>query len=170
MPCYWLSIFRREYLNKQRDIKPRPLSAATRRFILVYPWPGNVRQLKNAVERALLISDSSEIVPDDLMLGEPVFLSKGPVAEKASRPMTPSFDEGETTDTTLPDPTKKIARAQSPDDIIPLEEVKKQAVLKAYELCKGNVDQTSIRLGVTRSTIYRLLEKYKEEENVEEEG
>jgi transcriptional regulator of acetoin/glycerol metabolism len=49
------------------------------------------------------------------------------------------------------------------EDIVPLEELKRQAVLHAYELCKGNVDQTSLRLGVTRSTVYRLLEKYKNE-------
>ena len=162
--------FRKEYLNKQRDIKPRPFSAATRRFILEYPWPGNVRQLKNAVERALLISDSSEIVPDDLMLGEPVFLNR-PQAGKVE-PRAPSDTSPQSEDHYAPisDTSSRIARAQTPDDIIPLEEVKKQAVLKAYELCKGNVDQTSIRLGVTRSTIYRLLEKYKEEENADAEN
>ena len=52
---------------------------------------------------------------------------------------------------------------QHPDEISSLEDIKRTAVLQAYKLCEGNVDQTSIRLGITRSTVYRLLEKYKNE-------
>ncbi|MBO1255181.1 sigma 54-interacting transcriptional regulator [Alteromonas sp. 5E99-2] len=37
-------------------------------FLLQYPWPGNVRQLKNTLFRVLSMSDSSEIVKDDLKL------------------------------------------------------------------------------------------------------
>jgi two-component system response regulator AtoC len=46
---------------------PRPdLSPEARRTILGHPWPGNVRQLENALERALLVCDGTTIEPADL--------------------------------------------------------------------------------------------------------
>ncbi len=35
-----------------------------------YNWPGNIRELENAIERAILLSESSQITADDLRLGE----------------------------------------------------------------------------------------------------
>jgi two-component system response regulator AtoC len=46
---------------------PRPvLAEETLRLMLAHPWPGNVRQLENALERALLVSDGRQILPEDL--------------------------------------------------------------------------------------------------------
>jgi transcriptional regulator with GAF, ATPase, and Fis domain len=42
------------------------LSAAALRRLQAYDWPGNVRQLENAIERAIVLSDDPEIGPDDL--------------------------------------------------------------------------------------------------------
>lgn len=149
--------FRTSFLKRHKDIKPRAFSSMTRRKIMEYDWPGNVRQLKNAIERALLISDSDEIIPEDLML-ETMTLNtrhqkKGP-ASQAQVSSTPASENA---------PQTAIKQSKHPEDILPLEDLKRIAVIHAYELCKGNVDQTSLRLGVTRSTVYRLLEKYKSE-------
>lgn len=145
--------FRQGFITAHRDVESRVFSAATRRLILGYPWPGNVRQLKNAVERALLITDTPAIEPADLML------DRVPTARPESKPQaaTPQALPGS--------PADRIGGAASPEAIIPLEDLKRIAIEHAYRLCKGNIDQTSIRLGVTRSTIYRLMEKYKEEGN-----
>jgi DNA-binding NtrC family response regulator len=145
--------FRKTFLALHRDIEPRPFSANTRRRILSYPWPGNVRQLKNAVERALLLSETPAIEPDDLML-DPIAVSDGvlPAGGPPARPPGAS-----------PGPAERILETVSPEHILPIEELKRLAIEHAYRLCKGNIDQTSIRLGVTRSTIYRLMEKYKME-------
>jgi len=45
---------------------PVMLSAAALRRLRAYDWPGNVRQLENAIERAIVLSDDPEIGPDDL--------------------------------------------------------------------------------------------------------
>ena len=148
------NFFRDDFLKRHKDVATRTLSAATKRLILEYSWPGNVRQLKNAIERALLISDTDELVPEDLMLSSaPVFSQGGSKSSSPTPASTPARDT----------PIGAVESAQSPESILPIEEVKRAAVLHAYKLCKGNVDQTSLRLGVTRSTIYRLLEKYKKE-------
>ena len=120
--------------------------------MLRYGWPGNVRELKSAVERALLISDTPEITPYDLLLDRaPDVLEDG----HASHPTSGSGSNGTRASSFNPVPP-----AAHPDDIVPLEDVKRLAVQQAYDLCKGNVNQTATRLGVTRSTIYRLLKKY----------
>ena len=149
--------FRASFLKRHKDIKPRAFSSMTRRKIMEYDWPGNVRQLKNAIERALLISDSDEIIPEDLMLETMTLSSRHTKKEPSARVHSSSSSASENA------PETAIRRSGHPEDILPLEDLKRIAVIHAYELCKGNVDQTSLRLGVTRSTVYRLLEKYKNE-------
>ena len=149
--------FREDFLRRHKDIKPRAFSAATRRLVLEYKWPGNVRQLKNAIERALLISDEEEIIPEDLML-DLTTLKETPSSAVPNGQSTEHEPVSHTPDAQEAVPSMY---PKTPEEIMPLEELKRIAVLQAYKTCKGNVDQTSIRLGVTRSTIYRLLEKYK---------
>jgi transcriptional regulator of acetoin/glycerol metabolism len=58
------------------------------------------------------------------------------------------------------DPIAHIRRAAEASEIIPLEDIKAVAIEHAYRLCDGNINKTASKLGVTRSTIYRLLKKY----------
>lgn len=138
--------FRQEYLNKHPQLEPRPFSAATRRLLMSYAWPGNVRQLSNAIERALLVSETPEIEPTDLMLDT---IPHRVPATHGSIPNTPG---PATNDAGVP-------RAISPDDILPLETIKNQTVLQAYRLCEGNIEMTASRLDISRSTVYRILRK-----------
>lgn len=46
--------------------KPMKVSAEARKMLLEYAWPGNVRQLESAIERALLLAESDEITVEDL--------------------------------------------------------------------------------------------------------
>ncbi len=46
--------------------KPMKVSNDARRMLLDYAWPGNVRQLESAIERALLLAESDEITVEDL--------------------------------------------------------------------------------------------------------
>jgi len=179
----------REYLNTHAEFKGKRLSAAARRAILDYRWPGNVRELKSAVERAVLISDHDEILPADLMLGEqtvispwaqrftlaeavvPIptppapavaFVPPPPAAAPSAfapfpgRPLTPadlSFSDDEDDDA----PPEGYERT---GEIVSLEDMKQQAVLRAYRVCEGNVDRAAVELGIGRATMYRMLKKY----------
>ncbi len=138
--------FRKAFLDRHPDVEPRVFSAATRRYMLRYPWPGNVRELKSAVERALLICDTPEITQEDLMLGEVPYR---PVAPQA--PPAPA--------NVADHPAARILQAVDPDGILPLEDLKMLAVVHAHRLCEGNINKTAARLGITRSTVYRLLKK-----------
>ena len=51
--------------------------------------------------------------------------------------------------------------ATAPDDVIvPLDDLKRQAVERAFAICEGNVERAAGELGVGRATLYRLLKKY----------
>jgi len=43
-----------------------PFSEPARRVLAAYSWPGNLRELRNAIERAVVFSTASEILPEDL--------------------------------------------------------------------------------------------------------
>jgi DNA-binding NtrC family response regulator len=61
---------------------PRPFSQEVKRLFIGYNWPGNVREIQNAIERALIVSQSPVIQPEDL----PLQLSKD--TDSASQPVT----------------------------------------------------------------------------------
>ena len=68
----------------------------------------------------------------------------------------------------IPEPTQTQPRggaagiaATVPDDlIVPLDDLKKQAVERAFAICEGNVERAAGELGIGRATLYRLLKKY----------
>jgi two-component system response regulator AtoC len=61
-----------EKFNQRFSRRVRGVSPAALELMLSAPWPGNVRQLENAVERAVLLCDGDEIAPGDLALGPAV--------------------------------------------------------------------------------------------------
>ncbi|MCH7638892.1 MAG: sigma-54-dependent Fis family transcriptional regulator [Bacteroidetes bacterium] len=171
-----------EFLNKytedRSEFAGKRFSAETTRAIAVHAWPGNVRELKNAVERAVLISDSEVIEVADLMLDGPQAVSpwNERIRKGADSIQTQPEMGGDgigpvgTPDT---EPAMIVSSAAQPaqanaessvlgegDTIVPLEDLKRQAVVRAYELCDGSVDRASVELGIGRATMYRLLKKY----------
>ena len=156
----------RDAFSKKHGLEPRPFSPASKSFLISYSWPGNVRELKNAVERALLISEQEHIEPDDLVLPASQMLQAANSSGQSTSPSTPQaktsapFHEQTLEPSSHPaDPIARIHSQQSADDIVPLEDLKIMAVEHAYELCGGNINKASLKLGITRSTVYRLLRK-----------
>lgn len=94
-----------------------------------YSWPGNVRQLANAIERAKILSDDgctidSQYFPPDIV---------------QSSSQTP------------------ILETENPTD---LDEINRKHVEQTYEKCERNKSRTAQALGISRRSLYRLLEKY----------
>ena len=65
-----IKVLTEHFLRKHSANAPRPmkLSDEARRLILDYAWPGNVRQLESAIERALLLAETDDITAEDLPL------------------------------------------------------------------------------------------------------
>ncbi len=112
-----------------------------------YPWPGNVRQLKNSIERAKILATDHVLEWGNFPPEITAFEAAGaglPPREPATPPPGPESE----VETTLP---------VGP---VGLSEANRHLVLRAYREAHGNKSQAAKSLGVTRRTLYRLLEKY----------
>jgi DNA-binding NtrC family response regulator len=108
------------------NLAPKRLSAALIDRLTIWPWPGNVRALRHAVERAVILSDGE-------LLGSGDF----PVAE-----------------------TERDAPQNVGTDVSRLDAVEKAAIIRALERHKNNVSRAAEALGLTRTSLYRRMEKY----------
>ena len=157
------------YKASHSGFEGKVLSKKACKAIMQHPWPGNVRELKNAVERAILISDQDQIAPEDLMLDLGTGITPwteragGKATPKAAAPAKPAPAQpapgGDGIETAEADDLPTVSLGAS-GEIVSLEEIKRQAVERAYALCEGNVDRAAVELGIGRATMYRLLKKY----------
>src|SRR6266567_2936986 len=52
--------------NKSLGRNVRRISLEARRYLQAYSWPGNIRELKNVIERAMILGNSDELLPANL--------------------------------------------------------------------------------------------------------
>ncbi len=100
-----------------------------------YGWPGNVRELANVIERAQILAEGNTITVDDLP--ENLVQVSKPVVVGAGSASAP---------------------AAGPDDLDGVERRHVEDVLRRHN---GNKVQAAKALGVSRRTLYRLIEKYR---------
>jgi DNA-binding NtrC family response regulator len=98
-----------------------------------YSWPGNIRQLENALYQAMIVTSYDTIDTD--CLPEGVFDSPPPASEKSNETI-------------------------SSTGLTPYHEVVKQTLKQALEKTGGNIPGAAKALGISRSTFYRMLKKY----------
>ncbi len=114
-----------------------------------YEWPGNVRELENAVERAVLVEDGAAVslasLPDAVVCA----------VERSATSLVRAA-EAATFLRAVP-----AAPAPADSEILPLEELERQAIVHALESTGGDVSAAAARLGVGRATIYRRAERYR---------
>jgi DNA-binding NtrC family response regulator len=133
----FLERFRAEYGRPRLELSPAALASLCRAS-----WPGNVRQLENTLERAVLVARGARIEPADLaadpLAGEPA--PAGPGGAVRYGPFLP----GE------PAPSLREALAGPERSIL----------LQALEHCGWNRQATAAMLGVNRTTLFNKMHKY----------
>jgi DNA-binding NtrC family response regulator len=118
---FYLKYYAEKYHKQVTKISD---AAATRMH--KHPWPGNIRELQHALERAVILSNSTVLQPEDF-----TFTSSS------------IKDDG-----------------QFNLDQFNLEEVEKLLIRKVLKKFNGNITQAAAELGLTRSSLYRRLEKH----------
>lgn len=115
--------YARKYNRPAHDLTPDVLRVLER-----YSWPGNIRELRHSIERAVILSESEQLTVNDFAgLTQPAsgFLQTGGLA--ASRT---------------------------------LDEIEKSTVENTLTKHQGNISKAAKDLGLTRTSLYRRIEKY----------
>ena len=111
------------------------VAADAMKVLLEYDWPGNIRELENAVARAVVLGDRHAVQVTDLAPNIRETAAAAPAAEPASG----SGRSGKTTD---------------------LEDIEYQTILRVYKQAGGDKALTGKLLGISRATLYRKLKRY----------
>ena len=140
--------FLQKYARRSgRDIKR--IGTEALRVLREQPWPGNVRQLENAIEHAVVMARGDCILPSDL---PPFTRNESPVFEEATLGASSSTNW----DDTLADLPYAAAkeRAGTSFDRTYIERLLKRA--------DGNVSEAARQAGMDRSNFRRLIKKVRE--------
>src|SRR5271170_34329 len=130
-----------EHFNRLFDKEVKLVSRSALEALCSNNWSGNVRELGHAVENAVLMTDSDRINLDEL----PFLYDSAP--------------EGKHTEP-IGSRASSIAQnsSYSLDDVI--REASKDALIRALTATEGNCQRAADLLGVSRYTVYRMMNRY----------
>jgi DNA-binding NtrC family response regulator len=111
------------FYAQKYNLPARRFSAALLDRLVNWSWPGNVRALRHAVERAVILSEGELLQPADFPLSDDA--ATGPAADTSR-----------------------------------LDEIEKAAIIRTLEQHNHNVSRAATALGLTRTSLYRRMEKY----------
>jgi len=125
---HFLGFYGKKYGKPERAL-PADLTAA----LEAYDWPGNVRALRHAAERAVILADGDAFTAADFSLGR-------------SAPARPA--------------AAMAAPIETARDDLNLERAEKQMVEQALKKHSYNISLAAAELGLTRASLYRRMEKH----------
>ncbi len=124
--AHYVALYSRKYGKPQREVPPEVAAA-----LKAYDWPGNVRALRHAAERAVILASDGAFSVEDFSLSR----STG-----ARLPTPPSV--------------------QSPGNDLNLERAERQMVEQALKKHAYNISLAAQELGLTRASLYRRMDKH----------
>jgi two-component system NtrC family response regulator len=120
----FLNLWTKEYSRPEMGFSSQAIAAME-----AHDWPGNVRELESRIKRGVIMSESTQIGPEDMELGNTTILGNA-----SAEPIPLNL---------------KAAR----------EDAERRAVLRAMSDSGQNITEAANTLGITRPTLYSLLEK-----------
>ncbi len=119
-----------ERFLKQRDVAPERIEPEAIQALMTHPLPGNVREIENILERALIMAGTGRVTAGAIQ-----------PAAAAGRP-------------------NSSGGMEIPDEGLVLEDLEKELILKALAKAQGNKSKAAALLGLTRRTLYSRMERY----------
>lgn len=146
------------FLNKfakRHHIAKLKLTDAQLQVLKAYDWPGNIRELQNAIEKATVLQDVNSLVAQAQGIGGGLGVLRSPAsgdhehaASSALRP-TASNDE-------------YLLDLGAGGSVRELDEVssdaQRAAVIRALKICKGNKSEAAKRLGISYKTLFNKID------------
>ena len=120
-------------------------------LLTAFEWPGNVRQLENAVYRAIVLADGPWLQPHDFpaISGVAAPMPEADAARDAPRA------EHALSDLDLPEAPVRIIDDKG--HLRTLEDIERDLIQHAIEVYAGHMSEIARRLGIGRSTLYRKV-------------
>lgn len=119
---HFLDQYSKKYMKPLPELNPKAISK-----IRNYSFPGNVRELQYAMERAIIMADGSELHESDIIFS----------------------------------PIENVSEnLKEQDTSLNLETLEKNTILKVIDKHQGNITKAAKELGLTRTALYRRLNKY----------
>jgi DNA-binding NtrC family response regulator len=151
--------------------KIRGFTAETQALITRYDWPGNVRQLENAMFRAVVLSDGDELTIADFpqiaaqLEGFDVRIPPAPAMSSIAGAIgePPRIIQVPVRDPNALDLLEGTHMRK-------LEELERDIIKFALEHYRGHMSEVSRKLGIGRSTLYRKLKDYGLDEGIGADG
>ncbi|MFW6315448.1 MAG: sigma-54 interaction domain-containing protein, partial [Desulfohalobiaceae bacterium] len=140
---HFLQTFARAYSRPVPELSPE-----ARQWLLEHDWQGNVRELQNLMERAVLLAGNGHIEPAHLLL-EPEILLQG--------------NQDQTQESHVPAHNQQQRDAEQEQDILPLQEMEKRMIFKSLHKTSGNRTQAAKLLGVSVRTLRNKLSEYRKQ-------
>jgi DNA-binding NtrC family response regulator len=157
------------------------LSAEAEELLMSYSWPGNVRQLENAVFRAVVLADGDQLtvnefpqiaahvegfrveIPDAPAHVEKRVAYTGPalIGAEDTVPQTIAMPSAESTRGAL-----GIPAVNETGEIRPLTDIEADMIRLALGRYRGHMTEVAKRLGIGRSTLYRKMREFGLEERM----
>ncbi|MBI1746509.1 MAG: sigma-54-dependent Fis family transcriptional regulator [Acidobacteria bacterium] len=125
---HFLKIYREEMKKNIIDFSDETITA-----LAAYHWPGNIRELKNVVERAVILTPNNGYVR----------------RKHLPQPMLTQIKEAE----------DNVGSDETLNHLLPLEEIEQQYIEKVLQLCGGNKIKAAKILCITPVTIWRKVRK-----------
>jgi DNA-binding NtrC family response regulator len=123
-------------------------------FLVAHDWPGNVRQLENAVYRAIVLADAPYLQPHDFpaisgIAAPPPEAERAPLTEAGVlNLLDPPVDAS---------PDAPVRILDSRGHLRTLEEIERDLIQLAIGIYAGHMSEVARRLGIGRSTLYRKV-------------
>jgi len=119
-----------ERFLKQRRLEPERIEPEAIQALMAHPLPGNVREIENILERALIMAGAGNVTAGAI---QPALPAAGP---------------------------NSSGGIEIPDEGLVLEDLEKELILKALAKAQGNKSKAAALLGLTRRTLYSRMERY----------
>lgn len=132
-----IPLLARHFLEEFRNATRRPvegISSAAMMLLQRYPWPGNIRELRNALERAISLAESNQVTPLDL-----------PEAVLCMSESCAKFS----TEAKFQQAKQQVVR-----------EFERGYLQNCLRVCRGNVSAAAAHAGMPRSAFHRLMRKH----------
>jgi DNA-binding NtrC family response regulator len=124
---HFLDHFNRELRKSTDRVAPEAMDR-----LVAYPWPGNIRELRNVIERIMILEDKEVIELEDL-----------PMSIRGGEPVAPSE-----------------ATVDLPPGVLNLEEMEREAIRRALDRSGQNQVRAARLLGISRDTLRYRMKKF----------